>query len=232
MEPAGAHPCECLWHSAGVFTKRFPHNHLFGSFLGSPGSSLERFIAPSPLLASSQWLPGESIWCPARFPVSSTHTWQLDSFLANFPSTHLSVLISFLGKKKITACPSGLQILFSPPSCHQCSRRRFLACPPQLVQPMDRGSALIIHNSEDVCLSPISSNEIWIPGLRRVISFKICLPRVLYLSSRWFFVIFFYSLLVVSALEIGHDSSIFLCGFCLWLDLKWYRIGTISRLRR
>lgn len=177
---------------------------------------------------TSWWVHLVPSQVPCKFNTHVT-AWQLPGKFPVYPPQCADKL---LGKKKITACPSGLQILFSPPSCHQCSRRRFLACPPQLVQPMDRGSALIIHNSEDVCLSPISSNEIWIPGLRRVISFKICLPRVLYLSSRWFFVIFFYSLLVVSALEIGHDSSIFLCGFCLWLDLKWYRIGTISRLRR
>lgn len=75
----GAHPSECQWPSTGVSTKSFmysnaPTGTFFDPFVGAPGSFPESFATSSPLLKSSQWLSGNSSWCPAKFPArSSTH---------------------------------------------------------------------------------------------------------------------------------------------------------------
>lgn len=119
----GAHPSAFQWHSAGVFTESFlcnsaPTSTLFDPSVGAPGSFPESFTASSLLLASSQWLSGESNWYLARFPAcSTTPGWQLDSFLVDLLPTHLSLLIHSWEKNRslpLLAHGSLFTILKSP----------------------------------------------------------------------------------------------------------------------
>lgn len=182
-----AHPSECWWHSAGVFIESFlcnnaPTGTFFDPSVGALGSFLESFTAPSPLLASSQWLSGEPSWCRAKFPASSS-THPADSLTASWwiscPPT--SACYMLLGKKKkITPWHSWPTVLLCLPSSnHQSSRGRYLSCQPWFVVFNAPASVHWLQISSDqghlnkcIFCKSIHSSKIWILGLERIIPFN------------------------------------------------------------